>query len=338
MAKEVIKSTKTCLSCNKSKPKSSFYKISTDFSEDGRMAICSDCTSQKYNVDNHREVLTLLRQLNRPFLRKVWDEQKEKWQDKFTFGRYLAQITSSKKYSLYDYSSSDHIKDNGEEIYSLDEIEKIITSEGKEIVVDEQLIFDWGSGFTTIEYLKMEKFFQDSLNNFSVITPIDRDQLRTLIKTSIRRDRALANNDVNEFEKLSKQYDTIMKSQSLRPMDRQGKDQEAGLKSFAQVFKTVEQEGYTAPQSEVITKDVEDIFDRMIISILNYYNRIVGEELLERVPVEDKELYSEYFSEEEDSRTPEEKLEMEILKTDLDQQRQVLSIDTNKDKDLADGE
>lgn len=334
MAKELNKSTKICTTCKKAKPKSSFYKISTDFSEDGRMAICSDCTSQKYNVDNHQHVLSLLRQLDRPFLRRVWDEQREKWKDKFTFGRYLAQISSSKKYRNYDYSGSDHIQDNGEEIYNLEDVEKIVTADGKEIVLTDQLIFDWGNGFSTLEYLKMEKFFQDALMNYNVVTPIDKDQLRTLIKTSMRRDRALAHNDVNEFDKLSKQYDTIMKSQSLRPMDRQGKDQEAGLKSFAQVFRAVEQEGYTAPQSEVITKDEEDIYDRMIVSILNYYNRIVGEELLEAVPQEEKELYADYFSDEESNITADERAEREILKTDLDQQRQVMSIDTKKDKDI----
>lgn len=290
------------------------------------MAICSDCLNDKYNVDKIDDVLSLLRKLDRPFLKNIWEDQKAKDGDKFTFGKYLRSISSSKKYRTYTYANSDHI--NGESSYSLDDLEIIIGDDGQQIEFSEKLVFEWGGGFSKLEYLKLEKMYQDSLQIYEAVSPIDRDQLRTLAKISLRREKAIEVTDVDAFDKYSKQYDSIMKNQSLRPADRQGKDQQAGMKSFSQIFKRVERDGYTAPKKLVVTKDEEDIYDRMIVSILNYYNRIVGEDLLERVPDEEKAMYAESFTESDHELTPDEIAEKKILEADLDEQRKIMSPDS----------
>ena len=87
-------------------------------------------------------------------------------------------------------------------------------------------------------------------------------------------------------------------SAGFRPVDRQGIDGATGIKSFAQIWEEVEKKGYRKPPK--ITFD-EDIVDGIIVSLANYYNRLVGKQILSEVPDEIKKELDEFY---EDDLTP----------------------------------
>lgn len=332
------KTTKVCSMCKRAKPLSSYFKVSENVSSDGRMQVCSECIADVYDVNRMDDVISLLRQVDRPFIQLVWDEQKDKHKDGFTIGKYLRIVSSTKPYRLQTFSDSDHLSGgNDQSIIDANQVDTIVTEDGENIEYSDQMVFDWGTNFSKLEYLRMEKLYRDSLMIYTITTPFDMDQLRSLVKLSILKNQAMMKGDDTKFDKYSRAYNDIIKNLAIRPVDRKGKDQQAGIKSFSQIFKTVERDGYVAPKSELINKDVEDIYDAMIVSMLNYYNRIVGQDLLEEVPSEEKELYENYFSEDCGGElSPDEKADIQIKRADLAQQRESLTPDNEKIDDNED--
>lgn len=332
------KTSKKCSTCKRSKPLSSYFKVSENVSLDGRMQICSECIAEVYDVNKIDDVIALLRQVDRPFIQLVWDEQREKYKSEFSIGKYLRVVSSIKPYRLQTFADSDHLSSgNDQSIIDANQVDNIVTEDGENIEYSDQMVFEWGAGFTKLEYLRMEKLYRDSLMIYTITTPFDMDQLRSLVKLSILKDQALMKSDDTKFEKYQRASNDIIKNLGIRPVDRKGKDQQAGIKTFSQIFKTVERDGYVAPKAELINKDVEDIYDTMIVSMLNYYNRIVGQDLLEEVPSEEKEFYEGYFSDDcEGELSADEKADIQIKKADLAQQRETMTpsnekVDENED-------
>ena len=332
MIRESNVTTKECIECGKSKPISSFYRVSKVVSADERMQICSECIAKKYDVNNMKDVIALLRLTDRPFIQNIWNKQKEKWGDDFSLGRYLRVVSSGKNLKDQTFADSDHLENgNDQNIIDANQVDTIVTEDGEEILYSDQMVFDWGTGFSKLEYLRMEKLFKDSLAIYSISTPFDTDQLRGLVKLSILKDQSMMSGDSAKFDKYRKAYDDTLKNLAIRPIDRKGKDQQAGIKSFSQIFRVVERDGFVAPKAEVIHSDNEDIFDKMIISMLNYYNRIVGSELLSEVPLEEKEIYSSMFGTDgQGALTEDEKSDIKIKQADLAQQREIVTPNTQK--------
>ena len=69
-------------------------------------------------------------------------------------------------------------------------------------------------------------------------------------------------------------------------------DDATGVKSFSQIFEEVEKRGFRKPPA--LTFD-EDIVDAMIISLANYYNRLVGKQILSELPEDIKQELDEFY-------------------------------------------
>lgn len=305
--KEITKS-KVCSSCGKTKSISKFYKVNSDLFADGRISKCSDCIDRDVDEDDLGQVMELLRMINKPFIRNTWESAKADTQR--TVGLYVRWVNSLSHLRNKKYSDGENVTvDKDSDIIDANKIEAIETSEGVEIVYDESLAFKWGAGFTKLETLKLEKYYQDMLNTFTVTAPSDRDILIQLAKMSVIRDKALMSNNIADHTKLSKTISEMMMSAKLRPADRRGQDEQRGIKSFNQIFEEVESKGWVAPPPPVFD---EDIVDQMLVSILNYYNRMVGSTVLSEIP-EDVKVELETFFNKTDTDVDEEILSKMVL-------------------------
>jgi hypothetical protein len=96
-------------------------------------------------------------------------------------------------------------------------------------------------------------------------------------------DRCLEANDISGFAKLHDQYQKLLQSTGFRPIDKNSLSNQSGIKTFSQIFESVEKEGFIKPAS---IEENQDIVDRTIMYILNYTRKLVGVQKLEFPPLD----------------------------------------------------
>lgn len=316
---------KVCSLCEKSKSIKSFYKTNNPFIEDdSRIDMCSDCVHESVDEQNINEVIEFLRILNKPFIREVWDEALNK--DVRTIGEYLRVINVKKAYKTLAFSDSDNLNTGGSDAeITLGDIRQIKTDSGKIITYDSSLVEKWGAGFEIFEYLKLEKYYVDMMHFNEINTTVHKEMLTQLAIMSVKRDKLLRSDNINDHNKLSATYEKTLESAGFRPKDRRGADEERGIRTFSQMFEEVEKQGFKIPPPpEVDDKDramedqyyQKDMIDKMLVSILNYYHRLFSRELLSESPAE---VMDDFFEGELDEALVEEYIKNSELIPEVDE-------------------
>jgi hypothetical protein len=254
---------------------------------DGMINICRDCVREQVDVENMEQVISFLRQIDKPFIQNYWDEAVNNPQGRHPLGEYIRKVNSLQQVKNKDFNSSDGINGVGKiDLSSAKAPDSIENVKGETIVYSEDLVNKWGIGYKKQEYLKMEKFYQDMRLTHEIQTPVHVNKLMELAYLTIEMERLRQERDIPNYTKLAKTIDDMEKSAGFRPVDRQGIDGATGIKSFAQIWEEVEKKGFRKPPT---THFNEDIYDGMIIALANYYHRLVGSQILKDIPDELKE-------------------------------------------------
>lgn len=105
--------TKICKVCDKSKKINEFYKVDSKLHPDGRMDVCTECLKEGMDPNDLEEIVGVLRQMNKPFIREVWDsavESSSKLKSKpHPFGEYMRNINSLKQYKGKTFKDSEEV-------------------------------------------------------------------------------------------------------------------------------------------------------------------------------------------------------------------------------------
>lgn len=283
--------------CGKERPHSVFYKVDSPMFPDGMINICSSCVREQVNIENVEEVISFLRQIDKPFIQKYWDEAVKS--GKYPLGEYIRKVNSLQQVKDKNFDNSDGINGVGKVDLSSAKIpDTIVNFKGEIITYSDELVNKWGIGYKKEEYLKMEKYYQDMRLTHEIHTPVHINKLMELAYNMIELQRLRQERDIPNYTKLAKTIEDMEKSAGFRPVDRQGIDGATGIKSFAQIWEDVEKKGFRKPPT--VSFD-EDIVDAMIISLANYYNRLVGKQILSEIPDEIKQELDEFY---EDDLTP----------------------------------
>jgi hypothetical protein len=284
---------------NRERAVSFFFKVDSPLFPDGTINICRDCIRKEVDVDNLEAVIGFFRQIDKPFYQDEWDKALAGRDKKHPIGAYLGKINSLQQYKGKTFANSDGIDGVGKiDLSSANAPDMVEGVNGKMIAYTEDLVTKWGIGYSKLEYLQMEKFFQDMKSTHEIHTPTHVDMLTQLAYLSVDRNRLRQERDWNNYNKISKTYEDMMKSAGFRPVDRQGIDDATGMRTFSQMFEEVEKRGFRKPPPP---KFEEDIVDAMIVSLANYYHRLVGKEILREIPEEVKQQMEDFFK---DDLTP----------------------------------
>lgn len=283
---------KQCSSCEKSRQYKFFYKVNSSMFPDGMINICSHCVRDSVNIKNMDSVIGFLRQIDKPFVTRLWDEAMDS--GKYPVGEYIRKVNSLQQYSDKTFDDSDGLYANNGKVdvegqYGVDSIDNV---EGQTIEFSEELVKNWGTGYKEEEYLRLEKFYQDMDLTHDIETPVHIDILRQLSYLSVERDRMRQSKDFTTYARISKTIQDMTKDAGFTPADRKTIDESTGVKSFSQAFEEVEKKGFRKPPKVVFN---EDIVDGIIISLFNYYNRIVGSQILAQVPDEVQRELDEFY-------------------------------------------
>jgi len=291
------KPKKVCSSCNKNKLTTFFYKVDSPMYPDGMLNICRDCVREQIDVEDIGQVISFLRQIDKPFIQNYWDEAcKSK---NHPLGEYIRKVNSLQQVKNKDFNNSDGINGVGKiDLSSAKAPDFIENVKGEVIEYSDELVNKWGIGYKKEEYLRMEKFYQDMRLTHEIQTPVHVQKLMELAYLTIEQQRLRQERDIPNYTKLAKTIDDMEKSAGFRPVDRQGIDGATGIKSFSQIWEEVEKRGFRKPPPPVFD---EDIVDAMIVSLANYYVRLVGGQILKEIPTEIKNELDEFY---EDDLTP----------------------------------
>lgn len=283
--------------CKKERAYSFFFKVDSPMFPDGMINICRDCVRNEVDTNDIEQVISFLRQIDKPFIQNYWDEALKS--NRHPLGEYIRKVNSLSQMKGKNFDNSDGINGVGKiDLSSTKLPEQLENVKGEIIVYSDNLVSKWGVGYKKIEYLKMEKFYQDMRLTHEIHTPVHVNKLMELAYLTIELERLRQERDIPNYTKLAKTIDDMEKSAGFRPVDRKGIDDATGIRSFAQIWEEVEKKGFRKPPK--LDFD-EDIVDAMIVSLGNYYHRLVGKQILSEIPDDIREELDSFY---EDDLTP----------------------------------
>lgn len=131
------------------------------------------------------------------------------------------------------------------------------------------LAMKWGRLYRADEWVKLEQLYNEFMESFDIQGAARIDTLKMICKTSLKANQAIDCGDVDSFQKLSRVYDSMMKSAKFT--EAQNKETNTDfVDSVGQLVDYCEKEGGRIPKYEIKTD--YDIIDT-IINDLKVYNK-----------------------------------------------------------------
>lgn len=131
----------------------------------------------------------------------------------------------------------------------------------------------WGPMYDEHELLKMETLYQEMHSSFEINTASNEDYLKKIVKTSVRMDSMLDCGNTDEYTKLSKVYDTMMKSAKFTAAQETESDDY--IDSIGELAYLCEEKGFI-PRFDV--SEAKDIVDTTLKDLTKYtHDLVVGE-------------------------------------------------------------
>ena len=262
-------------------PANNFYKSSMSDHSNGRLFYCKDFMKEKcYTGDNEideNEFGKILRQLNVAFLPELLAAAIESKKD--IIGAYFSTYNGLSQYKGMTWD--DGVALEGV-IYEDDESIQNTPSLDS-FVVTQQMVDRWGISYTKKDIKSLERFYNDIHNTHNITTPQHEKALIMICKLQHKMDAFLDADDIQSYSKHHKEYQKLMQTSGLRPIDKTGMDEETGMRSFSQIFEEVERDGFIKPKK---TKANQDIVDRTIQYIMNYTLKLLNKNVLSEPPAD----------------------------------------------------
>lgn len=251
-----------CAQCKKEKSKTDFMPSSGAFWPEGVINICYKCIEEHVDGDDMNQVDRLMQHANMAFLpnewRKVW-----KREEKAAFKKY-ANSYYDLNYYKYDWA------EQNEKLMDLAR-KGLVEAEIEELrpALLYELKMRWGE-MPEVDLLRLERFFNASLNDYNVSTEAQRDMLRKIARLSVIIDQDLTAGKVNKD--IIANYDKLMTS-ALKALEIA---QAEGNVSVGQVISFIEKHGYQPQFYDGIPKDE---YDRILKNVQEHVTDLITNEV-----------------------------------------------------------
>lgn len=151
-----------------------------------------------------------------------------------------------------------------------DDFQDDLTDEDKKY-----LTLKWGKAYRPYEWVQLEKLYREMWDAFDIATPAHEDYLKLICKTSLKCHQLVDLGDIEGFQKMSKVYDTLMKSAKFTAVQNKAETGEY-VSAIGEFILLCEREGFI-PRFYV--DEPKDKPDETLADLRNYTNRLVTEEL-----------------------------------------------------------
>jgi hypothetical protein len=133
----------------------------------------------------------------------------------------------------------------------------------------------WGKAYKPDEWIELEKLYKDMEESYDIQTAGHKDTLKLICKTSLKANQLIDMGDIEGYQKMSKVYDTLMKSGKFTAAQNKAENGEY-VDSVSELIALCERDGFI-PRYYV--DGPQDKVDRVIQDLEDYTRNLVLEEL-----------------------------------------------------------
>ena len=227
-------------------------------------------------------------------------------------GRYLSKMRM-KQFNMYKWEDSERIREEldrkkaeimARQGYSGEEIDAAVTTgtmpdkpeefkkeqtEAAPIDLNEPEFFEddltdedkkyltikWGKAYRPYEWVQLEKYYQEMMTSFDIVTPSHEDYLKLICKTSLKMHQCIDIGDIEGFQKLARVYSSLMKDAKFTAAQNKAESGEF-VSAIDEFILLCEREGFI-PRYYV--DEPKDKPDETLADLRNYTHRLVTEEM-----------------------------------------------------------
>ena len=137
------------------------------------------------------------------------------------------------------------------------------------------LALKWGRLYTPAQWVSLEKLYTQFMKSFDIQGAARIDTLKMICKTSLKMNEAIDSGDVDSYQKLSRVYDSMMKSAKFT--EAQNKDKEGqGIDSASAIVDFVQAHSGSIPRYDC--SEPQDIVDQIILDLKTYTKNLIYED------------------------------------------------------------
>lgn len=187
-----------------------------------------------------------------------------------------ASFTVPEKVDIPDLSAatpSNPFLATGQEDYFAEQAE----ADSEIDLTDEDKIYlrlKWGKAYKPEEWVRLEQLYNDMMNSYDIQGAGHEDNLKLLCKTSLKANQLIDIGDVEGFQKMSKVYDTLMKSGKFSAAQNKAEQGEY-VDSVGELVAICETDGFIP---RYYMGEPNDKVDQTIADMKRYTKTLITEE------------------------------------------------------------
>ena len=185
----------------------------------------------------------------------------------------------------------------------------------------------WGKTYKPEEWIKLEQLYEEMMASYDIQGAGHIDTLKLVCKTSLKANQLIDIGDVEGFQKMSKVYDSLMKSGKFTAAQNKAETGEF-VDSIGELIEMCEKQGYI---ERYYIESPKDRVDLTIADMQRYTRTLIEEET--NLPLMVEKALREIDKEDKDSAANNETDIIDDIELSLDDLEQTL-----KDKDFSDFE
>lgn len=132
----------------------------------------------------------------------------------------------------------------------------------------------WGKTYRPEEWVKLEQLYEEMMNSYDIQGAGHIDNLKLLCKTSLKANQLIDMGDVEGFQKMSKVYDSLMKSGKFTAAQNKVENGEE-INSIGELVAICEKEGFIP---KYYVDGPQDKADRVIADMQQYTHDLISNE------------------------------------------------------------
>ena len=133
----------------------------------------------------------------------------------------------------------------------------------------------WGNSYKPSEWVQLEKLYQEMMESYDIQGAGHKDTLKLICKTSLKANQLIDYGDVEGFQKMSKVYDSLMKSGKFTAAQNKAESGEF-VDSISELVALCEKEGFI-PRYYI--DEPKDRVDAVLADTKDYVHSLVTEEM-----------------------------------------------------------
>lgn len=132
----------------------------------------------------------------------------------------------------------------------------------------------WGKTYKPEEWIWLEQLYNEMMNSYDIQTAGHIDTLKMVCKTSLKANQLIDIGDVEGFQKMSKAYDTLMKSGKFTAAQNKAEQGEY-VDSIAELVELCEKQGYI---ERYYIDTPNDKVDETLLDMQRYTRNLIDNE------------------------------------------------------------